>query len=211
MVATGLVPHGCSVAIADGCLLQDAGPEAAVENARRAILWLRSHALSLGIDRDRLFLLAHGLGAVPAEITLATDWSLYGDGEEEIVSPVAGLAALSGVFDFEPLRLCFLNAALQLDAAMCAALSPAQLIVSMVRPRPSIWLAVGPRETDEFHRNMMTFAMAAETAGCHLKARTHADHNHFSLLALLADPSSSITNELIDMVQGHELDRSVPI
>ncbi|MBT7612911.1 MAG: hypothetical protein HN577_06830, partial [Rhodospirillaceae bacterium] len=92
MAATGLVPHGASVAIADGCLPQDVGPEAAVENARCAILWLRSHARSLGIDRERLFLLAHGLGAIPAAIALTTDWSLFGEGEEEIVTPVAGLA-----------------------------------------------------------------------------------------------------------------------
>lgn len=211
LVARGLVPGGCAVAVADGCLLQDGQTPAAIDNARRAVLWLRDHAGELNGDPARLFVVGQGLGAVPAALTLTADWSLYTGNDDPMPPPVAGLAAISGVFDLEPVRRCFLNNLLQLDAAMAMTHAPVRLAASLPEPRPVIWLAVGERETDEYHRQMAAYGTAAEQAGCAVTASTRPGHNHFSLVAELADPSSVFTKELIAMVRGHAIRKSDPI
>jgi arylformamidase len=209
-LASGLVPHGCAVALADGCQPQDGNVIAAIDNARRAVLWLRAHADRLNGDARRLFVLGQGLGVVPAALTLTADWSFYAHGEN-LEAPVAGLAAISGIFDLEPVLRCFLNGMVQLDAAAARTYAPLALASSIPKPHPTVWLAVGARETDEYHRQMLQYGMAAEAAGCTVTAATEPDHNHFSLLAELGDPSSVFTKRLVDMVQHPAVGESIPI
>ncbi|MBN33624.1 MAG: hypothetical protein CMM46_02390 [Rhodospirillaceae bacterium] len=152
------------------------------------------HAAELNADAGRVVLIGFGLGAIPA--TLAPT-NLADEEDEGDEGRVAGLAVLSGVFDLEAVRHTFLNAQLQIDQASAATHQPFRIVGSLPRPRPTVWLAVGEQETDEFHRNMVLFARVADDGGCPLSASTAKGHNHFSLLAELANPSSSITTELI--------------
>jgi len=202
MAAAGLGPHGCAVAVVDGCLLQVDGIGAAVENAQRAVLWLRNNAALMNASPEKIVLLAHGLGSIPATMAALCDFTLREDVEADDDLRVAGLAVMSGVFELEPLRQCFLNVHLGLDMAAVAAHQPLRLVGASGVPLPAMWLAVGEHETNEFHRHMVVFARAAERAGAQLSARTVEGHNHFSLLAELANPSSSITSELIAMIGG---------
>ena len=190
--------------------MQAGDPVGAIDNARRAVLWLRAHADRINGDARRLFVMGQGLGAVPAALTLTADWSFYAQGAA-IEAPVAGFAAVSGIFDLEPVHRCFLNGLLQLDAAMTRTYAPLVLAPTIPKPRPPVWLAVGARETDEYHRQMLSYGMAAEAAGCPVSAGTQDGHNHFSLLAELADPSSVFTKRLIDMVQDPAFGERDPI
>lgn len=209
-LASGLVPHGCAVVLADGCQPQGGNVIGAIDNARRAVLWLRARAARLNGDAARIVAMGQGMGAVPAALTLTADWSFYAE-DESPAAPVAGLAAISGIFDLEPVHRSFLNSLVQLDAAMARTYAPLVLAPSIPEPRPPIWLAVGAQETDEYHRQMLSYGMAAETADCAVSAATEPGHNHFSLLAELADPSSVFTKRLIDWVRGPAVGQSVPI
>jgi arylformamidase len=209
-LASGLVPHGCALALADGCQPQNGNVIHAIDNARRAVLWLRAHADRLNGDAGRIVVMGQGLGVVPAALTLTADWSYY-DEDAAPEAPVAGLAGISGIFDLEPVHRCFLNGMVQLDATMTKTYAPLVLASSIPKPRPSVWLAVGAQETDEYHRQMLAYGMAAEASECTVTASTEPDHNHFSLLAELGDPSSVFTKRLIDWVLHPAVGESIPI
>jgi arylformamidase len=209
-LASGLVPHGCAVVLADGCQPLGGDVITAIDNARRAVLWLRAHADRLNGDAGRIFVMGQGLGVVPAALTLTADWSFYTHGEN-LQAPVAGLAGISGIFDLEPVHRSFLNGMAQLDAAMTRMYAPLVLAPTIPKPLPPVWLAVGAQETDEYHRQMLVYGMAAEAAGCAVSAATLADHNHFSLLAELGDPSSVFTKQLVEWVLDPAVGESVPI
>jgi hypothetical protein len=58
---------------------------------------------------------------------------------------------------------------------------------------------------------MLAYGMAAEASECTVTASTEPDHNHFSLLAELGDPSSVFTKRLIDWVLHPAVGESIPI
>ena len=54
---------------------------------------------------QRLYLAGHSAGGHLAAMALATEWRTFGLPEDVI----KGVCAISGVFDLEPIRLCYLN------------------------------------------------------------------------------------------------------
>lgn len=190
-IALGLAPHGCTVAVIDHAAPQEASLGDIVDQACRAVLWLRDHAGS-----GRMVLAGHGSGAHLAAMALTADWRRL-EGREEAVCPIDAFVGLSGIYDMEPVRLSFLNQILKLEAGAVPPLSPRRLTPALPRPAPSVLLAVGERESDEFHRHMAGYAAALEDAGAPLSAVTLPGHHHFSLLAELANPSSEITKRVI--------------
>jgi arylformamidase len=200
-VALGLQPHGCAVAVIDHDRLPGNGLDDMVGQIARAALWLRANAGRLNGDPDRIVLAGHAAGGHLAAMMLTVGWD--GIAGEPTTSPVAAIAAISGLFDLEAIRHCFLNIDLQLDAAAAARLSPLRLVAALRRPAPDVLLAVGEQETDEFHRNMTSYAGALDSVGIAVEATTVPGHHHFSLLAELADPSSRITKRLAAMALRH--------
>lgn len=209
-IALGLVPRGCAVAVIGHSAPGEAGLGAILDEVCTAMLWLRDHAGRLNGDTDRLIAAGHGSGGHLAALTPTADWARLEE-NEGAVSPIAGVAALSGVFDLEPLRQSFLNMDLRLDAAAVAQLSPLRLVPALPRPAPPFLLAVGERETDEFHRHMASYAAALERQGATVTAVTIAGHHHISLPAELADPSSPITNRVIALALPAAPGDSIPI
>jgi len=96
----------------------------------------------------------------------------------------AGLA-ISGIFDLEPIRLCYLNEKLRLDEAEARRNSP---ILQPASGKP-LMLAYGTGELPELQRQSEDCARAlAGSRICPL-----AGHDHFSILEELASPSGALT------------------
>jgi arylformamidase len=116
---------------------------------------------------------------------LATDWREWGLPENAVRAGVA----LSGLFDLEPVRLCYANAWLQLDPAEVRELSP----IHHLPPRGTRMLvAVGEIETAEFQRQSWDFAAACAAAGVDCTAMVVPGRNHFDLPFDLADPATML-------------------
>ena len=99
-----------------------------------------------GIDAGRICLAGHSAGGHLAAMALATDWTALGLPADLI----KGVCAISGVFDLEPIRLCYLNDVLGLDAKpRRAATAPCCCRRAAAVP---VLLTVGERETEAFHR-----------------------------------------------------------
>lgn len=99
--------------------------------------------------------------------------------------PLCSLLLVSGVFDLEPIALCFVNEALGLDVAEARSLSP---MFQLVPGLPATHIAYAERDTFEFHRQSLAFA--AELAGLGVSVRTACveDCDHFDILDALGRP-----------------------
>ena len=115
-----------------------------VASVRAGIAWVASQADALGLDGRRLLVTGHSAGGH------LTAMAATGPGPD-----LVGAVALSGLYDLEPIRLTYLNAALRMDVAEARALSP----IHLPRPRGGrVILAVGSAESEEYHRHQDTLA-----------------------------------------------------
>jgi hypothetical protein len=97
---------------------------------------------------------------------------------------VRGGLAISGIFDLEPIRLCYLNEKLRLDEAEARRNSPT------LRPKADapLTIAYGTKELPELQRQSREFAPKFGHRLLPLEG-----HNHFSILEELASPDGALT------------------
>ena len=121
----------------------------------------------------------------------ATDWPAFdADLRAEMI---AGACAISGIYDLEPIRLCFLNDTLGIDRGEVARLSPIALEPRSAGPT---LLAVGDQEGPEFVRQAEDMAAAWRARGAHVDVRVLAGIDHFSILVELEDPESPLSRAI---------------
>lgn len=196
-VAGPLIDRGVGVAVMNYDLCPAVGIPRIVEECREAVAWLARHGGEHGLSASRLVVAGHSAGGQLAAMLLATDWARCG------VAPgmvVAG-AAISGVFDLEPLVQVSFNADLRLDAATARAMSPVHLAPTSAAP---LLLAVGANETSEFIRQSRLLWDAwpacrpAGASGPFLVP----DRHHFSVLSDLGDPASALWRRVEALIPG---------
>jgi arylformamidase len=110
-VAEPWLERGVAVALIGYELAPAVRMDVIVEQVRTGLAWLHRHASSHDCDPSRLFLAGHSAGGHLAAMALATDRRRRGLPEDTI----KGVCAISGVFDLEPIRLCYLNEVVGLD------------------------------------------------------------------------------------------------
>lgn len=165
-----------------------------IEQTRAAVVWLHRHAADMGLDPSRLVVAGHSAGGHIAASLAHTDWRARGFERPAL----AGALPLSGLYDLEPIRLSYLNAACRMDAAEAAALSP---IGHVRRDAPPVVLAVGAAELPELVRQTRDYAAALAAAGAAPKAvfETPGDE-HFSIVDRLFDPDGPLRPALLELI-----------
>ncbi len=98
---------------------------------------------------------------------------------------VLGGLAISGIYDLEPIRLCYLNDKLGLDAGEARRLSP------LHRPATTKPLVItyGTAELPELQRQSRAYAEHVKGA----RLEPLAGHDHFTILEELAAPAGRLT------------------
>src|SRR5215468_769354 len=91
-----------------------------VRQCRAALAWVHANSTRYGGDPNRIFVSGHSAGGhlVAAMAAMA--------GEPDTRALLQGGVALSGLFDLEPIRLCYLQETLQLTPAEVETFSPAR-------------------------------------------------------------------------------------
>jgi arylformamidase len=182
--ARGLNAHGIDVAIPS----YDLCPQVSVDTI---IQQMRAAARELARLGRPLVVSGHSAGGHLAACLLATDWPAL-----DTLLPkelVIAVYSISGLFDLVPLVGTSINKALGLDSASARAASPlfwkppAQGILDVV---------VGEQESGEYHRQSRTIAAAWSAAGLPTRYGSIPDANHFTVIAPLADPNSSMVLRL---------------
>lgn len=186
-MARGLNAHGISVAVPT----YDLCPQVSVADI---IMQMREAMLELAKLSDRLIVSGHSAGGHLAACMLATDWKAY----DASLPPnlVSATYAISGLFELEPLVPTSINKALRLDQATARATSPLFWQPPMYG---SLDAVVGEVESAEYHRQSRSIVEAWGNAGIATQYGSVPAANHFTAIAPLADPASSMTLRLKEL------------
>jgi len=179
-VAEGPLAHSFNVAVAGYTLAPEATMDGIVREAHTALRWLHQHLATMGGNPARLYVGGWSAGGHLAAMLM----------DEPLV---AGGLAVSGLFDLEPIRLCYLNEKLSLDAEEARRNSP---LLNLPARTAKLIVAYGADELPELKRQSREFAAAwsgrglpgeiIEVAGCH----------HYAVLEQLAQPDGLLAKAL---------------
>jgi arylformamidase len=183
-IADGPRPHGIDVALVGYTLAPDVRLTDIVAEIRRSLTYLSEHADALGFDRDKLFV--SGWSAGGHLTAMAADHPA-----------VRGGIPISGIFDLEPIALCYLDEKLNLDSGEIAALSPLRILPERIAP---LRMFVGGGELPELVRQSTIYAEAAHARGLPVTLDVMPGHNHFTILDEVSRPDGKITRALVEMI-----------
>ncbi|ARC38887.1 alpha/beta hydrolase (plasmid) [Paracoccus yeei] len=182
-------------------LAPDATMDAIVEDCRQAIGFLQSEAGTLGFDSDQIYLTGSSAGGHLVAEMAATDWrdrGLPGD-------VIKAGCALSGLYDLEPIRLCYLNKVLGMDAEMARRNSP---VHNVPQSGPPLLLSYGGAETNEFDCQQSDFARAWKARGLDCTILPQSDGHHFDMVDRLGDPDAELFRAVLSLIETVQADRS---
>ena len=108
-------------------------------------------------------------------------------------------AAVSGLFDLEPIRLCYLNDKLGLDAEEARRNSP---LLNLPARAARLIIAYGSDELPELKRQSREFGAAWSTRGLPGDVIEVADCHHYAVLEQLAKPDGLLAKALAATDRG---------
>src|SRR5262245_17581798 len=185
-VARGFVPGGAAVVVINYALMPTVDMDELVRQCRAAVAWVHANASSFGGDPHRLFISGHSAGGHLVAMLMVTEWASFGAPPDT----VKGGCAISGLYDLEPIRLCYLNDVLALTPADVARHSP----VRLAPPRSgALILALGDLEGPEYHRQTDDLAEAWARRGFTSEVMHLPGHDHFTVAVQLAEPKSELS------------------
>jgi len=191
-VAPPFVARGIGVAVINYDLCPQVDIGRIVEECREAVVWLRREGPRYGLVAEPLVVSGHSAGGHLAAMLVATDWRARGSPADAI----RGAAAISGVFDLEPLVNVSFNVDLGLDAAHAYLVSPIHLTPRVATP---LVIAAGKEETSEFIRQ--SWLLWERWPECHppkQRAPLFVEgRHHFSVISDLGDSASEIARQTL--------------
>jgi arylformamidase len=186
---------GVAVAVLNYTLAPKAKMDEIVRQNRAAVAWLHRHGREYGIDPARIHVAGHSAGGHLTAMMLATDWPAFGLDHNS----VRGACAISGLFDLEPIRLCYLNDVLGLDPAVAERNSP---LHHLPRQSPPLILSVGTGETDEFRRQQAEFAAAWRAARLPLEIADQPGDHHYGVVERLGQPNTPLHQSVMRQISS---------
>ena len=168
-------------------LVPDVDMDTLVAQCRRSLVWLWHHVAEHGGNPARIVVSGHSAGGHLVAMMAATDWPA----QDPACPPdlVKHGLSISGLMDLEPIRLCYLNEVLGLDADTVRRNSPVALTNAS---GASLQCVVGDREGEEYLRQSASLAARWQGATC----SELTDHDHFSIVMALDDPDSTLSRLL---------------
>ncbi|MDE0391323.1 MAG: alpha/beta hydrolase [Rhodospirillales bacterium] len=187
-VAEGCRPHGVATVVVNYGLAPDYRMDEIVRQNRAAATWVWRNAASFGGDASRIHVLGQSAGGHLAAMLLATDWPPFG--ADLPANLVKSAVSISGIYDLEPIRLCYLNDKVGLDAAEAQRNSP----VAQRYPVPApLMLVSGDIESAEYERQAEAMAAVWVALGYPLSRLALPGYNHFTMAEQLREPDSDLT------------------
>ena len=183
-LARGPLAHGIDVAMIGYTLAPDISLGGIVAEIRAAIRWLAVHADEHGGDANRMYV---------------SGWSAGGHLTASVLDAPAirGGLAISGIYDLEPMRWCYIDEKLKLDECEARRLSP---LLNMPPTSPPLIVTCGGAELPELRRQSAEFAAARKHARLPGPFVELEGHNHFTILDELANSQGALTKLVLDLV-----------
>ena len=190
-LARGPNAHGITVAVAGYTLCPEATVAEIIAELRQAVAFI---AKRFG---KPVTVCGHSAGGHLAACMLATDWREVDSTLDGRTVPAA--LPISGLFALMPLLATTINDKLGLDAAEARRLSP---LLWPLAERKSVIAYVGGSESHAYRRQTQDFITRLHAAGHNAAAVEAPGATHFTVIAPLAEPDSTITQHLVTITQG---------
>jgi acetyl esterase/lipase len=179
-IAAGPLAHGFNVALIEYTLAPEARIGAIVSEVGQAIDFLVAHFVEWGADTARLCLVGHSAGG-----HLAASHRSH--------PAVSLVLCMSGFYDLEPIRLCYVNDKLDLTPAEVADYSPQMHI----GPGVPTLLTVGGAELPEVRRQTGDYASSLRASGERVEEISAPGCNHFTITELLASSDGAALKAVV--------------
>ena len=193
-VARAFVPVGITTVVINYALIPTVSMTELVRQCRAAIAWIARNATSFGGDAARISVSGHSAGGHLVTMLMATDWAAFAGLPADLVKAGIGI---SGLYDLEPIRLCYLNDVLALTPDDAHAHSPIHLTPKRTAP---LLLPLGALEGPEYHRQSETMAEAWRAHGGRADVLDLPRHDHFSIVWELAERDSVLARAVRALV-----------
>jgi arylformamidase len=154
-----------------------------VAEIRHALDWLAAQLPALGGDAEKLLVSGWSAGAHLAAMTMDHP-------------SVRGCLAISGIYDLEPIRHCYVNDKLGLDEAAAQRNSP--MLVQSPRQVP-LAVVVGGAELPLMVQQSADYAQALARQGWPVQFREIPGADHFSVLDELEKSDGAIVGILREL------------
>jgi len=163
-----------------------------------SISWIYRNKADHGGDVDRLYVSGHSAGGQLAPMALTHDWAAAG----LPAGLVKGAVALSGLYDLEAMRRCYLDEGMNLDEGAVRRNSPLHQIPPKDRPQNPLVLCVGAEESPEFRRQQADYARAWAATQRPARIVEVQGANHFSVMDRFCDPKTQLFQATCELVLG---------
>ena len=164
-----------------------------VSDCREAIAWFAHNAERFGYDRRKIIVTGSSAGGHLTTMMLTTDWTRFGLPADLL----AGGCALSGLYDLEPIRLCYLNEVIRLDAESSRRNSP---VHHVPQKAPPLVLSFGGDETSEFLAQQTSLASKWQERNLACNIVVQEDGHHFDMVDRLGERDSPIYKAVQSLV-----------
>jgi arylformamidase len=182
-LARGPLSIGMNVALVGYTLAPAASIDEIVAEIRHALDWLAAQLPALGGDAEKLLVSGWSAGAHLAAMTMDHP-------------SVRGCLAISGIYDLEPIRHCYVNDKLGLDEAAAQRNSP--MLVQSPRQVP-LAVVVGGAELPLMVQQSADYAQALARQGWPVQFREIPGADHFSVLDEMERSDGAIVAILRDL------------
>ena len=182
-VGEGLLSRGINVVQVEYTLAPAARMTQIAEEARMAMRWLLPRLAQFGAS-DRLVVGGHSAGGHLSAIALE-------------VPGLAGGLLISGLYDLEPIRRCYLNAPIRMDAEEAHANSPMLRTPSKV---PTA-VTVGGAELPELRRQSAEYAAYLASQGVPVTEVAAPGDDHFTVLERLAAADGVLCDTVVRLLE----------
>ncbi len=176
-VAEGPLAWGINVALVGYTLAPQKRLDGIVAEISSSLDWLKASVPMLGGHEKQIFVSGWSAGGHLTAMAMRH-------------AAVRGGLAISGIYDLEPMRLCYVNDKLRLDEAEAKRNSPG-------RTDKPLTIAYGAAELPELRRQSEDYAKLLGT-----RAVGIPDCDHFSVLEQLASPHGALTALARKLVQA---------
>jgi len=197
--ATTFQEAGSHFAALNYTLAPDATLTQIVDEVSRAILWLYNNADKYGYDKNEIYLSGSSAGAHLALLMTLIDWQKV-DSQFSDINPVAGVCAVSGIYDLAPLLNTYINDPLRLTTDEVITLSPLKLVSSQIPSCPII-IAYGDNETSEFKRHSDELYYHYQQRKVNILKREIIGRNHFDVILDLSDNNSWLAKQVFKQMK----------
>jgi len=190
-LANTFIPAGIAFVPINYALIPSIDMDELVRQCRAAIAWVHRNAASFGGDPNKIYVSGHSAGGHLVAMMMTTDWAQFAGLPQDLIK---GACAISGIYDLEPIPLCYLHDTLHLSAGEVERNSPARLTARSHNP---LIVAYGELESDEFRRQSEEFARTWKEQRVDCQVIPCPAKNHFTIVDHFADRSSPLGQAII--------------